>query len=225
MIACLLSCLLSLLLFYAPACLGRSGVYSVLPWCYVRTCVCAYVTFVTRFKFTCKFRCKFTSAFLLQLITFIPSELESWNFAWHLPTSRLLMYGTVAPGSCPWAALGVGAGASVYCGHISRFFAPNFKEVGGAYCFWVVRPSVRPSFRPSVRSSRFLVHSITLEPWMLPFWNFLYVFLMKKLLTCIFFLTGLCPISELWPFEKIWMQSCQQNISKTIKARALKLNE
>ena len=33
---------------------------------YVRS---AYVTF----KFTCKFRCKFTSAFLLQLITFIPS--------------------------------------------------------------------------------------------------------------------------------------------------------
>ena len=32
-------------------------------------------------------------------------------------------------------------------------YAPNFKEVGGAYCFWVVRPSVRPSFRPSVRPS------------------------------------------------------------------------
>ena len=32
------------------------------------------------------------------------------------------MYGTVAPGSCPWAGLGVGAGASMYCGHISSFF-------------------------------------------------------------------------------------------------------
>ena len=30
------------------------------------------------------------------------------------------------------------------------FYAPNFKEVGGAYCFWVVRLSVRPSFRPFV---------------------------------------------------------------------------
>ena len=63
-------------------------------------------------------------------------------------------------------------------------YAPNFKEVGGAYCFWVVRPSVcpsvRPSFRPSVRSSSFLMHSITLKPWMLLFWNFIYGFLMKK---------------------------------------------
>ena len=59
-------------------------------------------------------------------------------------------------------------------------YAPNFKEVGGAYCFWVVRPSVRPSIRPSVRSSRFLMHSITLKPWMLLFWNFIYGFLMKK---------------------------------------------
>ena len=29
----------------------------------------------------------------------------------------------------------------------------------------------------------------------------------------------------LWPFEKIWMNSCQQNISKAIEARALKLGE
>ena len=43
--------------------------------------------------------------------------------------------------------------------------------------------------------------------------------------TCFFFLTGLCPFSELWPFEKIWIQSCQQNISKPIEARALKLDE
>ena len=38
---------------------------------------------------------------------------------------------------------------------VHNLYAPNFKEVGGAYCFWVVRPSVRPSvrlsFRPSVR--------------------------------------------------------------------------
>ena len=71
-----------------PPAFGRSGAYSVSPWCYTRTCVCAYVMLVTRFKFTCKFRCKFTSTFIMQLITFIPSGLESWNFVWHLPTSR-----------------------------------------------------------------------------------------------------------------------------------------
>ena len=86
---------------------------------YVHTCVCAYVTFVTRFKFTCKIRCKFTSALLLQLITFIPSGLETlYDTYLH---QDLLMYGTVAPGSCPWAGLAVGVGASVYCGHISSF--------------------------------------------------------------------------------------------------------
>ena len=105
-----------------PPAFGRSGAYSVSPWCYVRTCVCAYVTFVTRFKFTCNFRCKFTSAFLLQLIIFIPSGLERWNFVWHLPTSRPFNVWYRCPGSCPWAGLGVGAGASVYCGHISSFY-------------------------------------------------------------------------------------------------------
>ena len=123
------------------------------------------------------------------------------------------------------------------------FYAPNFKEVGGAYCFWVVRPSVR--------SSRFLMHSITLELWMLLFFKiliwiphekiahtcifffffFFFFFFCVCLFVCLFFvvvffvLTGLCLFSELWPFEKIWMQSCQQNISKTIEARALKLGE
>ena len=31
--------------------------------------------------------------------------------------------------------------------------------------------------------------------------------------------------SEFWPFEKIWLKSCQQNISKTIEARALKFEK
>ena len=46
---------------------------------------------------------------------------------------------------------------------------PNFKAI--CHCFWVIRPSVRRSVYPSVRSSHFLMHSITLEPWMLLFWN------------------------------------------------------
>ena len=43
--------------------------------------------------------------------------------------------------------------------------------------------------------------------------------------TYFFFSAGLCPFPELLPFEKIWMQSFQQNISKTVEARALKLDE
>ena len=91
-----------------PPAFSRSGAYSISPWCYVCTCVCAYVTFVTRFKFTCKFRCKFTSAFFLQLITFIPSGLESWNFVWHLPTSR--HFNILPQGHAPGWGQGSGQG-------------------------------------------------------------------------------------------------------------------
>ena len=49
---------------------------------------------------------------------------------------------------------------------------------------------------------------------------------MKKIADTYFiFLSGLCPFPELWPFEKIWMNSCQQNISKAIEPRALKPGE
>ena len=48
---------------------------------------------------------------------------------------------------------------------------------------------------------------------------------MKKIADRYFFLLGLCPFPELLPFEKIWMTSCQQIISKTIEARALKFEE
>ena len=33
---------------------------------------------------------------------------------------------------------------------IFSYYAPSFKEVGGAYCFWVVCPSARPSVRHAV---------------------------------------------------------------------------
>ena len=94
------------------------------------------------------------------------------------------------------------------------FMPPTSKKLDGHIASGLF---VRPSFRPSVRSSRFLMHSITLE---LLIW-----IPHEKIADMFFFLTGLCPFSELWPFEKIWMQSCQQNISKTIEARALKLDE
>ena len=42
------------------------------------------------------------------------------------------------------------------------------------------RLCVRASIRPCVRPLHFLVHSITSEPCMLGFWNFIYGFFMKK---------------------------------------------
>ena len=55
------------------------------------------------------------------------------------------MYGTVAPGSCPLAGLGVGAGASVYCGHISSFHCYKYvnillflHRVSVAYIYYLV---------------------------------------------------------------------------------------
>ena len=47
---------------------------------------------------------------------------------------------------------------------IYSIYAPNFEEVGGAYCFWDICASVLPSIRPSVT---LLMHSITSEPCML----------------------------------------------------------
>ena len=43
--------------------------------------------------------------------------------------------------------------------------------------------------------------------------------------TYFFSLSGLCPFPELWPLEKTWMKYCQQNLSITIDARALKFEE
>ena len=48
---------------------------------------------------------------------------------------------------------------------------------------------------------------------------------LEKIADTFFFPSGLCPFPELWPVEEIWMESCQQNISKTIEARALKFKE
>ena len=54
-------------------------------------------------------------------------------------------------------------------GHL-HYYAPNFKEVDGAYWFRVVRPCV------CVQN----MHAISYESCMLGFWNFIYGFLMEK---------------------------------------------
>ena len=47
----------------------------------------------------------------------------------------------------------------------------------------------------------------------------------KKIADTYFPPSGFYSFPELWPFEEIWMESCQQSISKTIGARALKFKE
>ena len=83
------------------------------------------------------------------------------------------------------------------------------------------------SIHPSIHLSCFSMHSITriLHVTVLKF--LIWIPQEKQLIHIFFFFfsTGLCPFPELWPFEKIWMQSCQQNISKTIEAKTLKLDE
>ena len=49
--------------------------------------------------------------------------------------------------------------------------------------------------------------------------------LLEKIAVTYFSPSGLCLFPELWPFGEIWMESCQQNISKNIEARALKFKE
>ena len=49
-----------------------------------------------------------------------------------------------------WCFVVYSARRFVVCLTLCNFYAPNFEEAGGAYCFWVVRPSFRPSVRPFV---------------------------------------------------------------------------
>ena len=74
-------------------------------------------------------------------------------------------------------------------------------------------------------SADFLMHSISFEQCMLLLKFHIWIPHGKIADTYFFFLTGLCLFPELWPFEKIWMKSCQQNISKTIEVGALKFEE
>ena len=48
---------------------------------------------------------------------------------------------------------------------------------------------------------------------------------MERLLICIFFLSELFPFLELCAFENFRMKSCQQDVSKSISARGLKLGQ
>ena len=58
------------------------------------------------------------------------------------------------------------------------------------------------------------MHSITSEPCMLGFWNFIYGFFMKKYLTRVFFPIRIMPLS--------WVMALWKNIDETLSAKYLK---
>ena len=72
----------------------------------------------------------------------------------------------------------------------SSFMPPTLKKVGGHIASGLSVSSFVPSF---VRLSRFLVHSITLEPGVLMFWKFIYGFLLKKIGDPYFFYPNYLP--------------------------------
>ena len=101
------------------------------------------------------------------------------------------------------------------CWYICHYYAPNFEEVGGAYCFWEVCACVRPSVHASVRYA-FWWHSITSEPCMLGFWNFIYGVFMKKIIDTYFFPIRIMPLS--------WVMALWKNIDGILSAKYLKSN-
>ena len=90
-------------------------------------------------------------------------------------------------GSCNWYIAKMSVVTHTPASQLGCFLCPQLQRswrgillLGCSSARPSVRPSVLPSVHPSVRSSRFLMHRITLKPWMLLFWNFIYGFLMKK---------------------------------------------
>ena len=92
---------------------------------------------------------------------------------------------------------------------------PPTLEKWGAYCFWLVRPSVRPFVRPSVQK-KFKARVLKFHIW-IPHQKIAYPYF--------FFLSELSPLAELCPFEGLKVQICNYDISKTITARSFKLGQ
>ena len=73
--------------------------------------------------------------------------------------------------------------------------------------------------------AHFLMSSINFELCMLGFFKFHLWIPHEKIADTYFCLLGLFPFPDLCPFEKRMNELFQQNISKTVKARALKFKE
>ena len=94
---------------------------------------------------------------------------------------------------------------------IDNFYAPNFEKVGSILLS--ACPFVCAFVRPFKKNLK------------LGFRNFIYAFLIKKQLTCIFFLSELSPLAKLCPFEGLKVQICNHDISKITTARSFKLGQ
>ena len=66
---------------YTSACLGRSGAYSVTPWCYVRTWVHAYVKFVMGISQMSHLTSNLTCKFYIHIYVYV--SLGAHNFGYH----------------------------------------------------------------------------------------------------------------------------------------------
>ena len=69
----------------------------------------------------------------------------------------------------------------------------------------------------------FVMHSLTLEPCTLGFWNFIYRFHMKNSWYIFFSCQDYAPFLSCGLLKNIWMKSCQHNFSKIIKLEPWKL--
>ena len=69
------------------------------------------------------------------------------------------------------------------------FFLVRFISLSGVMPLWI-------------KSEWNLMHAISYEPCLLGFWNFIYGFLVEKLLTCIFFLAWVTSLSGVMPLRK-----------------------
>ena len=87
-----------------------------------------------------------------------------------------------------------------------RFLCPNFQEVEGSHCFWVVCSCVHPSIHPSVHSSYHILR--TMHVRVLKFHIGLHH--QKLVDRCFFFLVRFHSFWSYVPLEKTIVKSCQQ---------------
>ena len=116
--------------------------------------------------------------------------------------------------SCPCVRVSIHS-RTVHARVLEKYLTHVFFSCPSYLPFW--------SYAPLKKSEWNLMHAISYEPCMLGFWYMGSSWKNSWPVFC--FLSELSPFLELCPFEKIRMKSCQQDISKSIWARGLKLGQ